>query len=119
MRRSLIILFGVLAVAGAVFASAFLLSHRICVARMTNPADDLDWLRQEFHLSDAEIARVRKLHDGYLPKCKAMCKEIAAKKQELETTLAGTTSVTAGAFPVSARSVSRLARISAHPSSAR
>jgi len=97
MRRSLIILSGVLAVAGAVFAGSFFLSQRICVTRMTNPADNLDWLRQEFHLSDAEMARVRKLHDGYLPKCGEMCARIDAKKQTVKDWLAGGTNVTADA----------------------
>ena len=95
MQRSPVILIGVLAVAGAVFAGAFFISQRICVARMTNPADDLDWLRQEFHLNDGEVARVRKLHDGYLPKCGEMCARIAAKKQEVKATLAGGTNVSA------------------------
>jgi hypothetical protein len=62
---------------------------------MTNPADDLAWLRQEFQLGDAEMARVRQLHDGYLPKCGEMCAKIAAKKREVDQALAGATNVTA------------------------
>lgn len=95
MGRSLIILFGVIAVAGAVLAGSFLVSRRICMAQITNPADDLDWLRQEFRLNDSEIARVRKLHDGYLPKCGEMCNRIAAKKQEVRNALAAGTNITA------------------------
>ena len=48
-----------------------------------------DWLQQEFHLNDAELARIQKLHEGYLPKCAEMCVKIAAKKSELETALTG------------------------------
>src|SRR5438093_1482506 len=97
MRRSLIILFGVLAVAGAVFAGAFFLSQRICVTQMTNPADDLDWLRHEFHLSGPEMARVQKLHEGYMPKCSEMCARIDVKKREVKEALADGTNVTADA----------------------
>lgn len=61
---------------------------------MSRPTDNLDWLRQEFHLTDPEMARVRDLHEGYLPKCAAMCKQIADKKQEIAASLAGATNVT-------------------------
>lgn len=47
-----------------------------------------------FHLSDAELARVRKLHEGYLPICATNCARIAEKKQELEQALAAGTNTT-------------------------
>jgi Heavy-metal resistance len=55
----------------------------------------LAWLRLEFRLSDIEMAQVRKLHDGYLPKCGEMCAKIVAKKREVDQALAGETNVTA------------------------
>ena len=42
----------------------------------------------------AEMARIRGLHEGYLPKCGEMCARIAAKKRELEHALAGATNIT-------------------------
>jgi hypothetical protein len=54
-------------------------------------------LRQEFRLSDNELSRVRELHEGYLPQCAEMCRQIAAKKLELESALIGATNVTTGA----------------------
>jgi len=66
----------------------------MCCAK---PADDLSWLRTEFHLSDTEMARVRELHNGYLPKCADLCAKIAAKKSELESALGGSTNITAEA----------------------
>jgi hypothetical protein len=53
----------------------------------SQPADDLSWLRAEFHLSDAEMARIRELHEGYRPKCAEICSKIAAKKDELDELL--------------------------------
>jgi hypothetical protein len=50
-------------------------------------ADDLSWLKLEFRLSDAEMRRVRGLHEGYLPQCRAMCAKIAAKQAEIEKAL--------------------------------
>ena len=98
MNRSLIIVLGALALGVAVFAGSYFVSQRACVMSMTNPADDLSWLRDEFHLNDAEMARVRQLHEGYMPQCAEMCTRIATKKQELAEALANDgTNVTADA----------------------
>lgn len=95
MRRSPFILLLVLAGGIVVFAASYLLAQRVCAKHAGSTADDLDWLRQEFRLTDAEMTRVRSLHDGFLPQCGEMCRRIAVKKGELESALAGTTNVTA------------------------
>ena len=97
MRRSFVILFGALALGAAVFAGSFFVSRQICVQQMANPADDLNWLSSEFQLSADTMARVRQLHEGYLPKCAEMCARIAAKKSELESVLAGSTNISSEA----------------------
>jgi len=97
MRRSFIILFGALALGAAVFAGSFLMARQCRVNQMAASTDDLDWLRREFHLSDADLNRIRLLHEGYLPKCAEMCARIAAKKSKLESALAGSTNVTPAA----------------------
>ena len=93
MKRPLLILVIALLAGSALFASSYLMSRRVSEACGTGSTDNLEWLRQEFHLSDAEMARMRELHDGYLPKCAGMCAQIAAKKQELEQALAGATNI--------------------------
>jgi len=85
MNRSLVILLGALVLGVALFGGSYFASQRVC--RMTRSADDLAWLRKEFRLSDTEMARIQKLHEGYLPKCAEMCAKITAKKSELETAL--------------------------------
>lgn len=95
MNRSLVILVGALALAATIFTGAFATARHATVACCTRPADNLDWLRTEFHLSDADLARVRALHEGYRPKCAAICARIAAKKNELDAALTGSTNVTA------------------------
>jgi len=94
-KRSLIILLLALAASVTLLAGSFLLAQRFCAKKMAGSADDLAWLRQEFRLSDAEMTRVRNLHEGYLPKCAEMCQQIATKKQELEAALVGATNITA------------------------
>ncbi len=95
MKRPAIIVVSALAAGVLVFVASYLLAQRLCAKHVAHSADDLDWLRQEFQLSAAEMTRIRELHDGYLPRCGEMCQQIAAKKRELESVLGGTTNVTA------------------------
>ena len=97
MNRSLIILLGALAIGAAVFAGSYFVGQRAGIAYAANPADDLSWLRAEFHLNAGQMARIRRLHEGYKPQCARMCALIAAKKTELQTVLANGTNVTAEA----------------------
>lgn len=87
MRRSLLILFAVLVAGAAIFGASYLLGCRLCARELAASGDDLAWLRREFRLSDAEMQRIRKLHEGYLPKCHENCALIAAKKKELQVAL--------------------------------
>ena len=94
MNRSLLLLLGALALGGAIFVGSYFAAQRATVMCCTKPADDLSWLREEFRLSEAEMAHIRALHEGYLPQCAEICAKIAAKKQELEAALGGQTNVT-------------------------
>jgi hypothetical protein len=105
MKRSLLILVIALLAGSALFGSSYFMGRRVCEACGTRSTDNLDWLRQEFRLSDADMARMRELHDGYMPKCAEMCAQIAAKKQELDATLAGATNIT----PVAKEKLTELA----------
>jgi hypothetical protein len=95
MNRSLILLLGALALGAAIFGGSYFVAQRASVLCCATPTDDLSWLRDEFHLGDAEMTRIRELHEGYLPKCAEMCAKIAAKKAELESALGGGTNLTA------------------------
>lgn len=97
MKRSPLLVLLALAGGVVVFLASFALAQRLSAKQLARSADDLDWLRQEFQLSATEMTRIRELHDGYLPRCGAMCQQIAAKKHELESALAGATNVTAEA----------------------
>jgi len=85
MKRSLVILLGALALGAGIFGGAYFVAHRASVLCCARPTDDLDWLRTEFHLSAAELAHIRELHEGYLPQCAAICAKIAAKENELDS----------------------------------
>lgn len=109
MNRSLVILLAALVLGVALFGGSYALSRRVCENCMSKFVSDLDWLQKEFHLNDAEMARIQKLHEGYLPKCAEMCAKIAAKKSELETALNGSTNVN----PVAQQKLAELAALRA------
>ncbi len=83
-RASRIVLVGIL-IALSLAAVAYWGALRVSARQLAT--DDLSWLKREFKLSDAEMQRVRGLHEGYLPKCMEMCAKIAAKKAEVDAAL--------------------------------
>ncbi len=97
MKRPLFILLGTLIAGAAIFGGAYFTSQYTCRLCRAQPADDLAWLRLEFHLSDAEMARIRTLHEGYLPKCAETCAAIAAQKREYESAFGSGPPATAAA----------------------
>ncbi len=84
IRPIRIVLLATVIVAG-VAVLAYFCTMRLCARQMAT--DDLAWLRREFRLSDAELQRIRQLHEGYLPKCREMCGRIAEKQGEVEKAL--------------------------------
>ena len=95
MRRSLLIIVALALASAAIFLAAFNLGGRLGRAHLAKTTDDLDWLRLEFRLSDADLARIRQLHEGYLPKCQSYCAQIATKKRELQELVASSTNASA------------------------
>jgi hypothetical protein len=55
---------------------------------------ELAWLKEEFHLTDAEFNRVSELHASYLPQCREKCREIDAQNAKLQKLLAVATNAT-------------------------
>ena len=88
MRRPLLILAAMLLAGAAVFLAGHCLATHWCAQHIARPTDALDWLRLEFRLNAADLARVRQLHQGYLPKCRDFCERIDARKRELQAVLA-------------------------------
>jgi hypothetical protein len=97
MKRSIIILAAVFFASITVVYTAHWVTSQVCVARMEQSWDELQWLRMEFKLSGDELSRIRRLHTGYLPKCRQFCQQIAEKKAAMDQALdsaAGAAAVT-------------------------
>jgi hypothetical protein len=83
MKRLVVILaLAVLLGSGAYFVSYEVARCTFC--RMPDANDSSSWLRQEFHLSDAQYAQVKKLEAGYHPHCIVMCDQIKQSRLELK-----------------------------------
>lgn len=94
MRRPITILFLGIAVAVAAYCSLYLGRTTTARAIRTSDTPGLAWLKTEFGLNDAEIARIRVLHEAYLPQCAEMCAKIATANKDLESLVTQTNEVT-------------------------
>ena len=94
MKRSWLIIVGGLALEVCAYLCIYFgktVTER-SVERSNRP--ELAWLQMEFHLTDAQLARVMELHNAYAPKCDEMCRAIDAKNTEIQKLLAATNVVT-------------------------
>lgn len=94
MRRAWIILVSGLAAA----ALAYVCFYHLCTADARHlahsEAPELAWLKEEFHLGDAEFKRISALHESYLAGCAERCRFIDEKNEALKVMLARTNAVT-------------------------
>lgn len=94
MKKPLLILVAGFLIAGAAYASFYLARTAQTRSITASEKPELLWLKQEFGLEDEEFARIRELHEGYLPDCARMCARIAAANAELERLIVQTNAVT-------------------------
>lgn len=94
MKRSLLILLVGIAGGAASFCGVYfaLSSSAKNLERKAQP--ELAWLKDEFGLTDAAFREVEKLHQDYLPLCRAKCLEIEAQNAALQKLLASATNTT-------------------------
>ncbi len=94
MKRWWMILIGGVIVGLLAYGASYFAGSAPCRAMTKSPTPELAWLQKEFHLSNAEFARISKLHDAYLTACAERCSRIDAKNAELQTLLANTNKIT-------------------------
>ena len=63
-------------------------------AMLSRPQGQMEWLRREFHLSDAGFARIRGLHEAYAPRCNLMCERIQEADARVNGLMAANATVT-------------------------
>ena len=94
MRRAWLIILAGLALAGGAYWGSYRAATANCHAMETSKEPELAWLKAEFHLSDAEFARVSAMHEAYLAGCAERCRRIDEKNAYLKQLLAGANAIT-------------------------
>ena len=94
MKKAGYILLVGLLLSTAAFAGFYYFGTSSCRAMMSDPQPGLAWLKREFKLSDAEFARITRLHEAYLPQCGKRCARIAELNRKLEQLLGQASGVT-------------------------
>jgi hypothetical protein len=94
MKRSLFILLLGLGIGAAAYGCIYTVCMLPARSLERSERPELAWLKEEFHLSDAELNRVSELHTAYLPQCREKCRMIAEQNEHLQTLLAAATNST-------------------------
>ena len=94
VRRSWLILLAGLVVALAAYFGFYYASTAKSRKIEKTAAPELAWLKEQFHLNEADFARVCQMHEFYLAGCAERCRRIDEKNQELRRQLAATNTVT-------------------------
>ena len=92
MRRPLLLLLALFAVGALVFQASQTTAVSCCGSE---DADELAWVRDEFKLDDAALAKVRQVHTPYRMSCSLMSQQVAAKKQSVYQLAVASTNVSA------------------------
>ncbi len=64
-------------------------------AMLAQSDPEMQWLRREFRLSDAQFERIRQMHRDYTPVCDKMCERIAKANARLDEMIAKSKTMTA------------------------
>jgi hypothetical protein len=84
MKKAFIVIF----VAAAIAVAGYLISYRCATApaasMLTTPGGEMEWLKCEYHLRDAQYARIQQLHRDYAPTCDLMCAKITEANRRLD-----------------------------------
>ena len=87
MNKRLLLAALILCAAVLAGALAFAACYRAAVVPecCRNPASarELDWLRHEYHLSDAQFERIAQVHADYAPRCAEMCRRVCGQRARL------------------------------------
>ncbi len=82
--------------------AGFIITQRSCcdvVTAYTAPHDgssrlpELEWMRHEFKLTDAQFAKVAELHLAYRPTCEDLCAKVMTSQEKVKKLVTGGTQV--------------------------
>lgn len=77
--------FALVLAAGVIGFFCYRMSSDAALHAAAMKRDTMEWLRADFHLTEAQFAAVQKLHVDYAPTCEEHCREIQAARKMLTT----------------------------------
>jgi hypothetical protein len=84
MKKALIVIFMAALVAFTGYAVSYRCATASTKSMLTKPGGEMEWLKCEYHLSDAQFARIQQLHQQYAPTCDLMCEKITKANDRLD-----------------------------------
>jgi hypothetical protein len=84
MKKGLFILLFAAATAFAGYWTYYRCATAPARTMLTEGGGEMEWLRREYHLSDAQFSRIQQLHREYAPKCDLMCEKIGKANAHLD-----------------------------------
>ena len=94
MNRGLLILVVAMVAGVLTFCTWRFIATKPIRDAMRSDRAEMEWLRTEFHLSDAESLRIAELHRDYWPKCEKLCARVMAANARTEEIIAASDAVT-------------------------
>lgn len=95
MKKPLLIFVFILLLAGGGYCSYYYFATVGISSMMCSQGGEMEWLRHEFKLTDAQFEKIRSLHAAYRPHCDRMCKDVAASRSRLDHLIDANRSITA------------------------
>jgi hypothetical protein len=84
MRKGLLIVALAIAVAVGGYFTYYRCATAPTQAMLSGSEGEMEWLRREYHLTDAQFARIQQMHRDYAPKCELMCEKIGKANARLD-----------------------------------
>jgi hypothetical protein len=83
MKKALLLICLAVAIAVGGYRAYFYCATMPTRCLLAQPGGELEWLRCEYHLTDAQFARVKQVHGEYAERCDVMCARIAKANAHL------------------------------------
>ncbi len=78
MKRAILVILAALGLAVLSAVTTYCIQKRLA-----SKPSELEWLRTEFHLSDAQFQKIVSLHSEYRPQCETMCRQFSEANSKL------------------------------------
>jgi hypothetical protein len=92
--RLIWVVLGALVIGILAFCAYHFFATRELREMVAAPNGEMEWLRQEYHLSDAQFKKIETLHSAYVPICNEMCSRIAAANAKLDRLVSDSKEIT-------------------------